>query len=207
MIKVSTSILNANNYETCIKKLNNSTTDYIHIDVMDNKFVPNYKFSPDEIITLSKISTKPLDIHLMVENPIEYLKYLNNPNINSITFHLEINQNIKEIIEEIRKKRCQVGLAIKPNTDLNLINKYLNIIDKIIVMSVEPGFGGQQFIPNTINRIKEIKKNNNHIIIEVDGGINQENIKNLKGIIDIAVSGSYIINEQDYNKAINNLKI
>ena len=205
-MKIATSILNAKDRKESIIKLNNTNTDYIHIDVMDNIFVPNYQLPIKEVNELISFTQKKFDIHLMVENPLPYIKELNSQNIDSITFHIEINKDINEVIKIIKEKNIKVGLAIKPNTEINTLDNYLDKVDKILVMSVEPGFGGQKFIENTPSRIKEIKNKNNSILIEVDGGINNETIKDIKDIADIAVVGSYITNKEDYNEAINSLK-
>lgn len=205
-MKIATSILASNDRITSIKLLNNTDTDYIHIDVMDNKFVPNLQLSINEVNQLNKYTKKPFDIHLMVENPFKYIENINLSNTTCITIHIEIEKDIEKLIKLIKSKKLEVGLAIKPNTNLELIDKYINKIDKIIVMSVEPGFGGQKFIENSIERIKEIRKKRKDIIIEVDGGINIETVNKVKNLVDIAVVGSYITNSDDYNKAINNLK-
>ena len=205
-MKIATSILASNDRITSIKLLNNTDTDYIHIDVMDNKFVPNLQLSINEVNQLNKYTKKPFDIHLMVENPFKYIENINLSNTTCITIHIEIEKDIEKLIKLITSKKLEVGLAIKPNTNLELIDKYINKIDKIIVMSVEPGFGGQKFIENSIERIKEIRKKRKDIIIEVDGGINIETVNKVKNLVDIAVVGSYITNSDDYNKAINNLK-
>lgn len=206
MIKISTSILSSNQRIETIQKLNNTNTDYLHIDVMDGIFVPNYQFPLEEIKQLIPYSKKPLDIHLMTENPDKYIDNLNNKNIEFITIHLEINQNIDKLIHKIKNKGYKVGLSIKPNTDIELLKKYLNDIDLVLVMSVEPGYGGQQFIPKTIDKSIQIKKLKTNLLIEMDGGIKDNNINLIKPYIDIAVVGSYIINHNDYNEAINNLK-
>ena len=202
-MKISTSILNAENRIECLKKLNNTDTDYIHIDVMDGKFVSDTQFNNiKEINAINIISKYKLDIHLMVENPIEYIEQFNNMNIEYITFHVEVKKNINEIISKIKEKGYKIGLSIKPNTNIKELIPYLKNIDLILVMSVEPGKGGQEFLPNTIERINKIKelitKNNNDIQIEVDGGINDKNIYQL-GNIDIAVVGSYIIKSNDFS--------
>lgn len=207
MIKISPSILSSTNRKESIKKLNNTTIDYIHIDTMDGKFVNNTQMKIKEISELEKISTKPLDIHLMVNNPTKYIRKLKNKNIEYITFHLEIKKNIKPIIKNIKKLNYKVGIAIKPNTKVEEIIPYINDIDLVLIMSVEPGYGGQKFIESSIDKAKEIRKLNNKITIEMDGGINNTNIHKLNNIIDIAVVGSYITNNKDYNEAINNLKI
>ena len=206
MIKIATSILSSKDRLKCIKNLNSTTTDYIHIDIMDGIFVPNYQLPIDEVNNLGSFSEKPLDIHLMVNNPNSYIQKLNIKNIKAITIHLEINENINKIINLIKSKGYEVGIAIKPDTNLSLIDKYINKIDKIIIMSVEPGFGGQKFIDNSVERIKTIRNKRKNIIIEVDGGINEETIKKIDNIADIAVVGSYITNKDNYQEAINNLK-
>ena len=203
---IATSILNAKNRIESIKKLNNTQTDYIHIDAMDNIFVPNYQLPVEEVNELAKYSTIPFDIHLMVENPIDYLDKLNLDKVKCLTFHLEIKNDIDKIIELIKAKNIEVGIAIKPNTNLDLIDNYNKKIDKVIIMSVEPGFGGQKFINNSVDRIKEIRKKRKDIIIEIDGGINNETKNLIKDIADIAVVGSYITNSTNYEEAINNLK-
>ena len=206
MIKISTSILSSNNREDSIKKLNDTNCNYIHIDVMDNKFVPNYQFPIEEINKIIPLSTKKIDIHLMVEDPLTYINKINNSNIEYITIHYEINDNIDNILQTIKNKGYKAGLAIKPKTKIDEVKEYLNKIDMLLIMSVEPGFGGQNFIPNTINKINELKQLNKDLTVEVDGGINDKTIKQIYDISDIAVVGSYIINQIDYNKAINNLK-
>lgn len=206
-MKISTSILSSNDRNKCINDLNNTTTDYIHIDAMDNKFVPNYQLPVKEVNKLGKSTKKPFDIHLMVDDNITYIHNLHVDNIKSITFHIETKQNIEKIIKLIKSQNYEVGIAIKPNTDINLIDKYLDKIDKVIIMSVEPGFGGQTFIETSINRIKEIRKKRKDLPIEVDGGINKETINKVKDIVDIAVVGSYITSNNNYQEAINSLKI
>jgi len=206
MIKISTSILSSNDRLTSIKKLNNTNTDYIHVDTMDGIFVPNTQMNIDEIIELEKFSTKPLDIHLMVENPEIYINNLKNKNIEYITIHIEINKDINKIINKIKSYGYKVGISIKPNTDINSILPYLDKIDLVLIMSVEPGFGGQEFIPKTLEKAKQLRNINKNITIEMDGGIKDTNINQLKNIIDIAVVGSYITKKDNYNQAINNLK-
>ena len=204
MIKVSTSILTCNNRIQATEKLNKTNTDYIHIDYMDGIFVDNKEFTIEEIKTLSKISTKKLDIHIMAENPEPIIQELKDLNIEYITIHYEINKPLDKIINLIHNQGYKCGISIKPKTDPKNIIEYLENIDLVLIMSVEPGKGGQKFIPDVLNKIKELKQNN--LIIEIDGGINDTNIEELKNIIDIVVVGSYITNSSDYNKQINNLK-
>ena len=206
MIKISTSILASNNRIESIQKLNNTNTDYIHIDTMDGIFVPNTQMNIDEIIELEKYSQKKLDVHLMVDNPEPYINNLTNKNIEYITIHIEINKNIDNLINLIKSSGYKVGLSIKPNTNINTLIPYLDKIDLVLIMSVEPGFGGQQFIPNSLTKAQQIKNLNSNITIEMDGGIKDTNINEIKNYVDIAVVGSYITNHNNYNEAINNLK-
>lgn len=204
MIKVSTSILTCNNRIQATEELNKTNTDYIHIDYMDGIFVDNKEFTIEEIKTLSKISTKKLDIHIMAENPEPIIQELKGLNIEYITIHYEINKPLNKIINLIHNQGYKCGISIKPKTNPKNIIEYLKKIDLVLIMSVEPGKGGQKFIPDVLNKIKELKQNN--LIIEIDGGINDTNIEELKNIVDIVVVGSYITNNSDYNKQINNLK-
>ena len=204
MIKVSTSILTCNNRIQATEELNKTNTDYIHIDYMDGIFVDNKEFTIEEIKTLSKISTKKLDIHIMAENPEPIIQELKDLNIEYITIHYEINKPLDKIINLIHNQGYKCGISIKPKTDPKNIIEYFKKIDLVLIMSVEPGKGGQKFIPDVLNKIKELKQNN--LIIEIDGGINNTNIEELKNIVDIVVVGSYITNSSDYNKQINNLK-
>lgn len=204
MIKVSTSILTCNNRIQATEELNKTNTDYIHIDYMDGIFVDNKEFTIEEIKTLSKISTKKLDMHIMAENPEPIIQELKDLNIEYITIHYEINKPLDKIINLIHNQGYKCGISIKPKTDPKNIIEYLKKIDLVLIMSVEPGKGGQKFIPDVLNKIKELKQNN--LIIEIDGGINDTNIEELKNIVDIVVVGSYITNSNNYNKQINNLK-
>lgn len=206
MIKISASILSSKNRIDSIQKLNNTNVNYLHIDTMDGIFVPNKQMPIEEIIQLEKYSNIPLDIHLMVENPEQYLSHLSNKNIEYITFHIEINKNINNLIDKIKALGYKVGLSIKPNTNVEKIIPYLPLIDLVLIMSVEPGFGGQKFINQTLKKAQEIRNINKEITIEIDGGINDTNIQEIKKYVDIAVVGSYITNSIDFNQAINNLK-
>ena len=205
-MKIATSILNASNRMKCIKELNKTNTDYIHIDTMDGSFVPNYQLPIDEVNKLENVTKKPFDVHLMVNNPTKFIKKLDFNNIKCISFHIEVNHPIMPIINLIKKYHVEVGLAINPKTDINLLKKYINDIDKVLVMSVEPGYGGQKYIESTTERIKKIKNLNNNVLIEVDGGINDETIKKVENIADICVVGNYITSKSNYEEAINNLK-
>lgn len=206
MIKISPSILASKDKITSVIKLNNTNADYLHIDAMDGIFVPNTQMPIDEIIELESFSKIPLDIHLMVNNPETYINHLENKNIEYITVHIEIDKDINKLIDKIKSIGYKVGISIKPNTKVEELIPYLNKIDLVLIMSVEPGFGGQEFIPNSLDKAKKLRELNKNITIEIDGGIKDTNIKEIKKYVDIAVVGSYITNSNDYNQAINNLK-
>lgn len=208
-MRLSVSILNSKDKINMIKTLNNTKISYIHIDVMDGLFVSQKSLPSDEIIKLSPFSSKPLDIHLMVENPMYYIERIKElPNIDNITIHLEINKDIKNILNKIKEYGFKGSLAIKPNTDINLLVPYLDIIDRILIMTVEPGLGGQPFLENSPNRVKEIKKliKDKNIELEVDGGINNQTINKVKDV-DISVVGSYITTSDNPAQRINDLLV
>ncbi|MGN1311579.1 MAG: ribulose-phosphate 3-epimerase [Bacilli bacterium] len=208
-MKLSVSILNAKDKEKTIKELNKTDISYLHIDVMDSIFVSQYSFSYQEVIELSSLSEKKLDVHLMHNNPLSYIEKIKDlKNIEYITIHLEIDKDIKYILNKIKDYGYKRGLSIKPNTNIDKIRPYLDDIDLILVMTVEPGYGGQPFLEDSPNRIKEIKRliQDKDILLEVDGGINNETLSLVKEA-DIAVVGSYITTSDDPISRINNLLV
>lgn len=207
-MKVSTSILSIKEpVKEAITKLNNSNTDYLHLDVMDGKFVLNETNAlMNEVLKYNK---KPLDIHLMVKDIDYYLNKYKKYQPDFITFHIEsIDYNAKEIIKTIKEENIKVGLSFKPNTPLEKIYPYLSEVDLVLVMSVEPGAGGQAFIIDSVDKISKLTElrdlNCYRYLIEVDGGINNETKVYVKDA-DIIVSGSYITNG-NYNENICKLK-
>lgn len=182
-----------------IKKFNDTKVSYIHLDIMDGKFVNNKSFTVSEIKKFNDISKKSFDVHLMVKNPIKYINDLALLNVNTISFHYEAVENLDEVINLIKNYGIKVGIAINPKTDINVLIPYLNMIDIVLVMSVEPGYSGQAFIESTYNKVEKLKEliinNNSKSLIEVDGGVNIENAPILKEKgTDIIVSASYIQN-------------
>ena len=210
-MKVSVSILGLNDRKKAISLLNNTNCDYIHIDVMDGSFVPNKQFTTEEINNLGIISKKKFDVHLMVDNPREYIENLDISNIEYIIVHSEIAKDINKLLDLIKSYNIKCGLSIKPNTDISILTPYLNKLDLILVMSVEPGFSGQEFISNSLDKVSKLKqiiKNNNlDIVMAIDGGINGSNASLVKKSgIDMVVSGSYVTNSLDYQDKINDLR-
>ncbi len=218
MVEISTSILSVKEAES-IKKfydLEVAHTDYFHIDVMDGKFVANNtsQLMKEYVNQIKQISNIPLDVHLMVTNVREYLEEYIPVNPNIITFHYEAVKNSEEImslINYIKENNIKVGLSVKPDTKIEEIYEFLPYIHMVLVMTVEPGKGGQKLIEETLNKIKQLKqyiqKNNIELDIEADGGINLETIKKVKEAgIDIAVVGSGIINTENYKETIKQLK-
>ena len=218
MIEISTSILSVKE-ENSVKtfyNLETSKTDYFHIDVMDGKFVENNTTEQmrQYAENIRQISNSQLDIHLMVKEPNEYIEEYIPLEPSFITIHYEAFDNKEELLKTINKIKendMKCGLAIKPKTDISEIYEYLKYIHMVLVMTVEPGKGGQKLIPETIDKIRKLKEyiteNNIDIFIEADGGINQENIEKLSQAgIDIAVAGSSIILAEDYADTIKKLK-
>ena len=182
-----------------IKRFNDTKVSYIHLDIMDGKFVNNKSFTVSEIKKFNDISKKSFDVHLMVKNPIKYINDLALLNVNTISFHYEAVKNLDEVINLIKNYGIKASIAINPKTDINVLIPYLNMIDIVLVMSVEPGYSGQAFIESTYNKVEKLKEliinNNSKSLIEVDGGVNIENAPILKEKgTDIIVSASYIQN-------------
>lgn len=193
------------NYET-INKLNNTSCDYIHIDIMDGKFTKNKNFEYKEIEELFKDNKKRLDVHLMVEDAYSYIEDYIKLKPDFITFHIESKSDINKCIKLVKDNNIKVGLAINPDTRIYTILPYINDIDLVLVMSVVPGEGGQAFIKDVVKKINELKalQRKYKYVINVDGGINNETIKLVNS--DMIVSGSYITMSDNFNENINKLK-
>lgn len=189
--------------------LEKTQCDYIHIDVMDGHFVPNLTIGPSVIKSIRPYTKKTFDVHLMVNPVRDILPAFIDSGADIITIHHEITDDVVECINLIKKNKLKVGISIKPNTEPNAILKYLDLIDLVLIMTVEPGFGGQKFIHSQIQKIKDMKKliGNRNIDIEVDGGINFETAKLvIEAGANILVSGSTIFNSDNYGEAILKLK-
>lgn len=209
MVKIAVSILSKNDDET-IAKLNNTNLDYYHIDIMDGIFVKEINFPLSKIKEISHKLHHKLDVHLMVQDYDYYINNLHDLNIEYITIHYETLNNI-DVIKKIKSKGIKCGLSIKPNTDIKDIFPLLDNLDLVLIMSVEPGYGGQEFIISSLDKVRllkeEINKRNLKTIISIDGGINNVNAAScIEAGCDMLVSGSYIIKQDDYQKAIDILR-
>ena len=218
MVEVSTSILSVNK-EDSVKtfyNLETAKTDYFHIDVMDGEFVNNYTVEIMQEYTsqIKQISNIPLDVHLMVKDIKPFIDSYIPYEVNQITFHIEAckdKEEIFNIIKYIKENNIRLGIAIKPNTDIKEIYEYLPYIHTVLIMTVEPGFGGQKLIPETIEKVRKLKEyivnNNLEMDIEVDGGINLDNVKLLKEAgAEIIVAGTSVINSDNFKNTIELIK-
>ena len=218
-IYISPSILSADfaNLERDIKLVENNGADWIHIDVMDGHFVPNITIGIPVVKSIKQVTNLPLDVHLMIENPEKYIEDFANAGADIITFHYEAvaqshseldSESIKNIIKQIKSFGVKAGLSIKPKTSPEVLYPYLKDLDLVLVMTVEPGFGGQKFMEDCAEKIPQIKSHApENLIIQVDGGINDVTGKicTLNGANSL-VAGNYIYKSDDIKKAIDSLR-
>ena len=211
-IIVSPSILSADfaNLERDIKLVERNGADWIHVDVMDGHFVPNITIGIPVVKSIKKVTTLPLDVHLMIENPEKYIEGFTNAGADILTFHYEAvkKENIKSLITKIKNLGAKAGLSIKPKTQPEEILEFLPDLDLVLVMTVEPGFGGQKFMADCAEKIKIIKQHaTQNLFVQVDGGINAETgeICTKYGANSL-VAGSYIYKAENIKEAISSLK-
>lgn len=208
-MKVSVSFLSSKNVVVDLRRLNDTDVDYIHVDIMDGKFVSNKTMPFREMRNIYKYTDKRLDVHLMVENPEKYIPLYAELNTEYITFHVELLDNIEKNLELIKSYGIKCGLAIKPDTPVKNLVPYLPLLDLILVMSVEPGKGGQKFISSSKEKVLELRDllDNYHskAVISIDGGVDRDTRSSCSGC-DIVVSGSYVVLNDDFQKQIDSLR-
>lgn len=210
MIYVSPSILSADfaNLERDIKRIEDGGADWVHVDVMDGHFVPNITIGVPVVASIRKVTKLPLDVHLMIENPEKYVEPFVKAGADILTFHYECGTDIKKTIDLIKSFGIKVGLSIKPKTTPDVVFPYLKDLDLLLVMTVEPGFGGQKFMQDCADKIPVIKeKLPENLIIQVDGGINAETARicTFYGANSL-VAGNYIYKSADIKSAIKSLR-
>ena len=211
-VKISPSVLTADflTLKDDIKRLEDAGTDMLHLDVMDGIFVPNISFGVPVINSIKKHTSLPLDVHLMIERPHRYIKEFAKV-ADYLGFHYEAGSDIAETLKEIRALGCKSCLTIKPCTEPERIFEFLPLCDMVLVMSVEPGFGGQKFMPQALEKLaalrKEITKRGLDIMLEVDGGINAETAPQaVRAGADVLVAGSFVFSAEDMKATVESIK-
>lgn len=210
---IAPSVLSADfaNLGAEVLMLNESEAKWIHIDIMDGMFVPNISFGFPVLDAINKISNKFLDVHLMIEKPERYLAQFKNAGANLITVHYEACAHLHRTIQEIKLLGCQVGVAINPGTPIIVLNEVINSVDLILIMSVNPGFGGQEFIQNSIQKVRDvkslaIKRGNFNLKIEIDGGVTNLNASDLiLAGANVLVAGNFIFKSNNPKSTITDL--
>lgn len=209
MAKVAPSILSADfsKLGADVQEICEFGADYIHVDVMDGAFVPNISFGAGVMKSLNNVATIPYDVHLMIEDPDRYIEDFVTPNTEFITVHQEACRHLDRTIQHIHSTGVKAGVALNPATPILMVEDVLDKVDMILIMSVNPGFGGQKFIPRALDKIRrldEIRKTNGYdFVIEVDGGVNLQNCEELKSVgTDILVAGSAVFKAEDRKEAI-----
>ncbi|WP_342430555.1 ribulose-phosphate 3-epimerase [Neobacillus sp. FSL H8-0543] len=213
MVKIAPSILSADFAKLGeeIKAVEQGGADYIHIDVMDGHFVPNITIGPLIVEAVRPITTLPLDVHLMIENPDQFIEAFAKAGANYITVHVEACRHLHRTIQLIKSFGIKAGVVLNPATPVDTIQHILGDIDMVLLMSVNPGFGGQKFIPEVLPKIKKVREvaaeKGLTIEIEIDGGVNPETAKLcIEAGANVLVAGSAIYNEEDYTKAISSIR-
>ena len=213
MIKIAPSILSADfsRLGEELKAVEEAGADLIHVDVMDGHFVPNITIGPMVVEAVRKSTKLPLDVHLMIEDPDFYIPYFIKAGADIITVHAEVCKHLQRTIRAIKEQKKTAGVVLNPATSLNAIDNILDEVDLVLLMSVNPGFGGQEFIPSTVKKVEKLKRMINDaklkVDIEIDGGIKPENaVDVIKAGANILVAGSSVFKSKDYKKMINLLR-
>ena len=192
-----------------IQSVETAGADWIHVDVMDGHFVPNLTIGAPVVKSLKPITKLPLDVHLMIETPEKYIKDFAKAGADYLTIHVESTSNPKKVIEDIKGLNVRPGITLRPATPLEEILPFLDLVDLVLVMTVNPGFGGQSFMQDQVSKIQQLRKifakEQNPPLIEVDGGVNAQTVEFLKEA-DVLVAGSFIFGSKDYSKSIQQLR-
>jgi ribulose-phosphate 3-epimerase len=212
-VKLAPSILSADfsRLGEQIVEISKAGIDYIHVDVMDGHFVPNITIGPVVLTSIKKLTSVPLDVHLMIENPMTYIKEFRDAGADIITVHVEAESHIHKAIDMIHGLGCKAGVSLNPSTGLFTLDEILPSVEMVLIMSVNPGFGGQKFINSSIGKIERLRQKltnlNIKAEIEVDGGITAENVNNvIKAGADVIVAGYAIFSKPDITEAIRDIK-
>lgn len=210
---VSPSVLSCDfaNIQRDVEMINESEADWFHVDVMDGVFVPNISFGFPVIEAIKRHAKKPLDVHLMIENPGRYIDEFAKAGADILTVHYEACPHLHRTIQQIKEKGMKAGVALNPHSSVDLLEHVIKDIDLVLIMSVNPGFGGQKFIPNAEPKVAQAKNlinhHGSHALVEVDGGVNGQTGETLiKSGADVLVAGSYVFNSDDPVKTISELK-
>ena len=203
--KISPSLLSADfvNLERDIKMLEEGGAHLLHVDVMDGHFVPNITIGPPVVAAIKKVSSIPLDVHLMIENPGNYVDAFIDAGADYVVVHVEAAPHLHRVLQQIKARGVKAGVSLNPHTSLSSIENVLDDLDMVLIMSVNPGFGGQSFIPQALNKVKQLKQmlkdsGNEQVEIEIDGGVKLDNIKEIADAgVDVFVSGSGIFKAED----------
>lgn len=203
--KISPSLLSADfvNLERDIKMLEEGGAHLLHVDVMDGHFVPNLTIGPPVVAAINRVASIPLDVHLMIENPGAYVEDYIKAGADYVTVHVETTAHLHRVLQQIKAKGAKAGVSLNPHTSLTTIENVLGDIDMVLIMSVNPGFGGQSFIPQALTKVKQLRQmlkesGNEQVEIEIDGGVKLDNIKEVSDAgVDVFVSGSGIFKADD----------
>lgn len=211
--KIAPSVLSCDfaNIQRDVEMINDGNADYFHIDIMDGSFVPNISFGFPVMKAIHKHAKKPLDVHLMIDNPDQYIQEFKEAGAEILTVHYEACTHLHRTVQAIKAAGMKAGVALNPHTPIEVLENVIEEIDLALIMSVNPGFGGQKFIENAIWKVEQlsnlIHKRGSHAVIEVDGGVNADNAGALiKAGADVLVAGSFVFNSEDPNATIDKLK-